>query len=244
MINKSSLQSIISKYYLGGLNESTKWEIKDNKLTIKFMSPSQDMLGKITYNSFPLEDIILVIFNTSQLNKLISVTSGGLILNVSKTNKIATRLDIADAQFNVTYALADTMMVNKVADVEEPDNYGVEINLDQESIMALIKSKNALGDDDTLIVENSLDSLGSNVVLFTLGENTNYSNKITYSIPVKNTMPFKLPFSSNIFKEVLAANKDMEEGTISINDEGLMKLKFSDKQNLTSEYYLVRKADL
>jgi hypothetical protein len=148
MINKSSLQSIISKYYLGGINESTKWEIKNGILTIKFMSPSQDMLGKITYTDFPLEDIILVIFNTSQLNKLISVTSGGLILSVVKTNKIATRLEVADAQFNVTYALADTMMVNKVADVEEPSSYGVEINLDQENIMALIsKLKSAIAND-------------------------------------------------------------------------------------------------
>lgn len=244
MINKSSLQSIISKYYLGGINESTKWEIKNGTLTIKFMSPSQDMLGKITYTNFPLEDVTLVIFNTSQLNKLISVTSGGLILSVVKTNKIATRLEVADSQFNVTYALADSMMVNKVADVEEPSSYGVEINLDQENIMALIKSKNALGEDDTLIIENSIDPNGNNIVLFTLGENTSFSNKITYSIPVKNTISFKLPFSSNMFKEILAAHKDMDSGIISINEEGLMKIKFSDQQNLTSEYYLIRKADL
>lgn len=244
MINKSSLQSIISKYYLGGINESTKWEIKNNTLTIRFMSPTQDMLGKITYTDFPLEDITLVIFNTSQLNKLISVTSGGLILSVVKTNKIATRLEVADSQFNVTYALADSMMVNKVADVDEPSSYGVELNLNQENINALIKSKNALGDDDTLIIENSIDLTGNQAILFTLGENTNYSNKITYSIPVKNTMSFKLPFSSNMFKEILSAHKDMEGGIVSISEEGLMKLKFSDNKNLTSEYYLVRKADL
>ena len=44
MINKLQLQSIISKYYLN-VNESVKWETKDNKLKIDFMSPTKDVIG-------------------------------------------------------------------------------------------------------------------------------------------------------------------------------------------------------
>ncbi len=244
MINKLQLQSLISKYYLGGMIESTKWEVKDKNLTIKFMSPTQDMLGSITHKSFPLEDSNLAIFNTSQLIKLISVTQGDLILNLTKINKIATKLNISDSQFNVNYALADIMMIRKVASIEEPPNYNIEINLEQEHIAALIKSKNAVGDDNTLIIENSIDMNGDSIILFTFGENTEYSNKITYSIPVEKTSNIKLPFSSDILKEILNANKDMLEGSICISNEGLMKMSFNDKKDIFSEYYLVRKADL
>ena len=35
MINKSKLQSIISKYYLNGLVQSVRWVTKNNKLSIR-----------------------------------------------------------------------------------------------------------------------------------------------------------------------------------------------------------------
>jgi hypothetical protein len=34
MINKTTLTSVISKYYLNGLNNQVKWRIKDNQLTV------------------------------------------------------------------------------------------------------------------------------------------------------------------------------------------------------------------
>jgi len=46
MIPKLDLQSIINKYYLNGLNETVKWEIKDKTLTIKFTSPTREMIGE------------------------------------------------------------------------------------------------------------------------------------------------------------------------------------------------------
>ena len=61
MINKSILQSVISKYYLN-VCESVTWKTEDNNLTIDFMSPTADIIGKVTCNNFPLEivDIILL----------------------------------------------------------------------------------------------------------------------------------------------------------------------------------------
>ncbi len=70
MIQKNTLQSIISKYYLNGLVESVKWEIKDKKLTIQFMSPEKDMLGKVEFKKIDLDNVNIAIFNTTQLNKL------------------------------------------------------------------------------------------------------------------------------------------------------------------------------
>lgn len=245
MLNKESLNSLISKYYLNGLIEAVKWEIKNKTLSINFMSPSGDMLGKTEFNNFPLDDTKIAIFNTTQLNKLLSVISGNLILDVIKTKQnIPTKLNISDSNFNVTYALADPMMIKENAEIEEPESYDIHINLEQEHIDNLIKSKSAVGDDTMLIIENSIDLDGNNIILFTFGENTEYSNKITYQIPTKSNFSLRLPFSSDILKSILVANKNMSEGHLFINEQGLMKLKFTDKKEIHSEYYLVRKADL
>ena len=80
MINKADLVSIISKYHLNGLNEAVKWEIKDKKLTIKFTTSNNTMIGTITYDGIELEDSIIGISSTSQLNKLIGITNGYLKL--------------------------------------------------------------------------------------------------------------------------------------------------------------------
>ena len=49
-----------------------------------------------------------------------------------------------------------------------------------------------------------------------------------------------IPFNSNSFKNILNSNKDLEEGKIYINYEGLMKLCFKSEYS-ESEYYLIRK---
>jgi hypothetical protein len=68
MINKLDLVSIISKYYLNGMNEAVKWDIQDNKLTIKFTAPDKTMIGVVTCDKFELEDSSIGISNTTQLN--------------------------------------------------------------------------------------------------------------------------------------------------------------------------------
>ena len=63
MINKQKLQSVINKYYLN-VNEAVKWVVEDNKLQIDFMSPTKDIIGKLTCNDFQLEDSTLAIYDT------------------------------------------------------------------------------------------------------------------------------------------------------------------------------------
>ena len=65
MINKLDLVSIISKYYLNGMNEAVKWDIQDNKLTIKFTAPDRSMIGVVTCDDFDLEDSSIAISNTT-----------------------------------------------------------------------------------------------------------------------------------------------------------------------------------
>ena len=70
MINKLTVQSIIDKYYLG-TNESVKWIIENNSLSIDFMTPTKDVIGKVTCKDFELEDSKLAIYDTKKLNSLI-----------------------------------------------------------------------------------------------------------------------------------------------------------------------------
>tara|TARA_R110000796_G_scaffold1829_3_gene7449 strand:+ start:69 stop:803 length:735 start_codon:yes stop_codon:yes gene_type:complete len=241
MINKLKLQSIINKYYLG-VNESVKWEIKDNSLTIDFMTPSKDVIGKLTCNDFELEDSKLAIYDTKKLQNLISICSGDLLLEFEKMNKIYTKLNISDLNFNLSYALSDPLLINKVGEVNEAD-WVVELNLTTEDINNIIKAKSALAQIDNMLITTTTNLDGEDVIEFVFGDESGHNNKITYQISgdIKET-GIKLPFNSDMFKTILQSNKDMEGGKLLLSSMGLMRLDFS-LDGITSKYFMVRRAE-
>ena len=66
MISKNTIQSIISKYYLG-VNESVKWTIANKNLEINFMTPTKDVIGSVICEDFNVEDSQLAIYDTKKL---------------------------------------------------------------------------------------------------------------------------------------------------------------------------------
>jgi len=244
MIPKFELQAVINKYYLDGMIEAVKWDIKDNQLNIKFTSPTKEMIGEVTHTSFTLSDSTVGISNTSQLLKLISITNGDIMLSYVKNNKVCSKLIISDNQFTANYTLADTLTINKSGAYTGPDIYNLETSLDKEMILALIKAKSALDDSKTVMLKPTTDMEGEFQLELVFGGDIEYSNKVSYYLSnfVKNNVPydFTLGFNSDLLKDILSVNKDAEKAKMSINLEGLMKLEFT-AENIKSTYYIVQK---
>ena len=243
MIQKLLLQSLISKYYLG-INESVKWVIKDNALSIGFMSPGDDIIGEVVCSDFQLEDVELAIFNTNKLKNLTAITNGELILKINKENKLATKLKISDASFNLEFALSDPLLIRTPKKVKEYD-YEIIMTLDPEEITHLIKARSALSDSSLLRIGTVRDLDNNSIVNFTFGEGDSYSDKIVYQKTgeINSELSSGIPFDSNAFKNILNANKDADVGYIRLFSGGLLNLSF-EKETIKSNYYMVRKEDL
>jgi len=241
MINKLTIQSIIDKYYLG-TNESVKWVIENNSLSIDFMTPTKDVIGNVICNNFTLEDSNLAIYDTKKLNSLISICNGDLLLELEKRNAIYTKLKISDLNFNLNYALSDPLLIGKVGEVNEAE-WVVELNLTQEDVVNIIKAKSALAQIDNMLVTTTTNLDGEDVVEFVFGDESGHNNKITYQISgdIRET-DIKLPFNSDTFKTILQANKDMDGGKLLLSSMGLMRLDFS-LDDISSKYFMVRKAE-
>lgn len=241
MINKLKLVSIINKYYLG-TNESVKWDIKDNSLNIEFMTPSKDVIGNLTCNNFELEDSKLAIYDTKKLQNLISICSGDLLLEFEKTKEIYTKLNISDLNFNLSYALSDPLLINKVGNVTEAE-WVVDLDLTSEDISNIIKAKSALAQVDNMLITTTTNLDEEDVIEIVFGDESGHNNKITYQISgdIKET-DIKLPFNSDMFKTILYANKDMEGGKLLLSSMGLMKLSF-ELDGISSNYYMIRRAE-
>ena len=82
------------------------------------------------------------------------------------------------------------------------------------------------------------------VVEFAFGDLNDFSNKIKYVVDenVEIKKELKLPFNSDSFKNILASNKDLETGKLSLTEDGFMKLEFQ-SEGINTLYYLIRKED-
>ena len=239
MISKSQLTSVISKYYLNGLNNQVKWRIKDKTLTI--YAGEAGRVCKVVLENFQLEDAELGIFDTNKLNKLISITNGDLVITLEKLKAIYTKMHIADSNFDLTYSLADTLILGKNTWYDDPEDWSVEIELTPEDVDHLIKAKNALGDNNSMLINTTKDFDGNNVCEFLFGDNTGFSNKITYLIQngTINDNSLSIPFDSDIFKDILNSNKDQDTCSLKLSNEGILKLLFG-LDNIKSEYFVAR----
>jgi len=241
MVNKLVLQSVINKYYLGE-NESVKWDIKNKTLTIDFMSINKEVIGKIIHNNIDIEDSELAIFDTKKLLNLLSITQGDLMFELEKGKSVYTKMKFGDASFNLTYALADPLLIGKVGSVSEPE-WNAILPLEKEYVDDLVKAKNALTGIGSMTISVEVDLNGDNMCLFTFGDEQGHNNKITYQMYGTITpQKVEIPFNSDMLRNILKENKDLESGTLYLSYQGLMKLEFK-SEDTTSKYYMVRKEE-
>lgn len=249
MIAKNKLQSIISKYYLGGKVESVKWNIEEGTLNIDFMAPTKDMIGKLTARDFPItQEGTLAIFNTTQLNRLLNVLAGDLVLDAEKTKAVFTKLNIQDAKSTINYSLADPMMIQKVGEVDEDVNWQVNATLENEDFNTFVRAASAIQGNEIVTLNPTEDIVGTPVLQFTFGERMEFSNKVEFHVNAEFEenvrQDNKIPFSSEMLREIFNANKTSDECHLSFVDDGLLRLIFrSEDENIDSTYFVVRKAD-
>jgi len=238
MINKNVIQSVISKYYLNGLNNQVKWRIENNSLTI--YAGEKGRVCKVHLKDFQLEDGELGVFDTDKLSKLISITNGELSISLEKIKSVFTKMHIADLNFDLTYSLADILILGKTTWYEDPDVWEIDVELQMEDVDHLIKAKNALSDVNNMLITTTEDFDSNKICEFIFGDNTGFSNKITYQLRGKiNESDLSIPFDSDIFKSILNSNKDMPKGRLQLSKKGMMKLMFN-SDDIESVYYIAR----
>jgi len=242
MINKNILQNVISKYYLGEI-ERVKWEIQNNQLTVNFVTPSRMVLGSVKCNNFPLEDADLAIYHTKKLSNLISICNGDLLLELEKQKEMLLKLNISDLNFNLSYALSDPLLIKKAGKAKPVDGWDIELKITREEIGNLLKAKSALAEIDNMLITSTQDLDGVDVCEFVFGDEAGHNNKITYQLKGEiKKENIKIRYNSDMFKTILNANKDVDEGIFRISKEGLMYLAFQNEE-IESEYYMVPQED-
>ena len=243
MISKKVLSEIVSKYSLGGHVEKVKWIVSENdSINIKFINDSKTLVGEIKYkNTIGLKKGNYGIFNTSQLIKCLNILDGDILIDTKTQNGLASKLNLADTNYDVKFSLADPAIIPKVPEVTDGDQPSASFEITDEFITRFVKSKDALNDLPSFTIETRKGKMEIHELVFTIG--SDITNTIQFSVDELSQIneDFKqIPFDSNLFKEILKSNRNYESGKIHINKKGLIQLQFDYGDGFNTNYHLVR----
>jgi hypothetical protein len=233
MINKRKLVDSIEKYYLNGLTEAVKFNIKNNILVIPFTTINQDVVGEITL-PIELPDATFGIFETSPFLKLLNILDTNLDIQYQEKFGIVEKLLIEDNQYKMMFSTSDISLIPKNPNIVDI-NYQMTYIMESDFVTRFIDCKKALGPDiKTFTLEPQ-----QNTAKIILGDPSGYANKLEFEIPITmNGFPFiPLLFPSDVLKEILAANKNFNDAELKVNENGLMHIMFSEG-DAVSQYFI------
>tara|TARA_B100000927_G_scaffold275996_1_gene256426 strand:+ start:27 stop:746 length:720 start_codon:yes stop_codon:yes gene_type:complete len=237
-LKKSHIVDNIEKYYLNGLTTQVVWIVKDNKAEVEFATETKNAVGKVIFD-VELPDGPLAIYSTDALLRLLGITSEEIQIELSKNNTgLVDKLKIQDNKFDLNYHLSDISVIPEVPNVQTVD-FDFSFKVDDEFISGFLKAHNALEKTEDVTLNTTTTKQGENVVEIILGERSQHSHKVKFTeVAEFTTQSDLIPFSANVLREILAANKGTE-GQIQVSNKGLMKLEFNSDTS-SAEYFVVR----
>jgi len=235
-MEKSRLMNFISKYHLNGLVQSVAWN-SNGSLSTRFISDDKSVVGEVRMNTFNGTKSSIGVYNTDLLVKLISVLGNEINFNINLAQDKAFSLTLDDNSTTVNYMLADMAVIPPTPELKQLPPFQLTIKLTKEFIDKFIRAKGALPEIEhfTLIKNQKL-----NKYQVVLGHSNLNSNRISLDIDCEVSEDIEpISFSAKYFREILAANKDLNGGTLAVSSEGLAKAEF-EIDGFESRYFLVR----
>ena len=111
-MQKTKLNKFIQKYNLGGNVNSVKWKSSGDALKTSFVTPDKSLLGEVSVSNFGFEDAELGVYQTDQLQKLISVLGEDISMNLSKFGDKVVSLNVEADSVSVDYVLSDVSVIS------------------------------------------------------------------------------------------------------------------------------------
>lgn len=241
---KSSLETLIKKYYLAGLNDTAKWTVNlDAKtLIVESSTPNTLLITNLQLDNFTeLVSCEFGINDTTKLLRMLNVLGEDINITATIDNSTVKNLILKDPSIEVQYVAAD-LKVKFYGYKQKLPDFAVEIVVDRDFIDTYILSKSALNDVEQVTFTMNGDNKLSMVFGLVMSENNKMLNtsKIKYlpkTLPGKDILAKPISYNATYLKEIFYANKDCDSTTLRISDNSLCHVEFK-KGDVTAKYYL------
>ena len=233
-MQKIRIDKFIQKYNLNGQVEQVKWAFKNNKLVTEFVTEDKSLKGTVMMDNITFEDTELGVYDTAQLQKLLSVLGDDVSMSVNKIGDRSVSLSVKNGIVSVDYNLSDLSIIPEPMKIKYVPDFNTQIKIDSNFINTFIKGKGALADSPTFSL---LKHKGIPMVV--IGYSNTNTNRV--NIPIETLqwdISDTITFNAEMFKDVLVANKDCTSAVLEVSNEGLARINFK-VSDYESEYYIV-----
>lgn len=232
-MDKSKFLGFLNRYSLGGNTDSAKLVISNKSLNTKFISTDQNVIGDVTLNSFDLPDAELGVYQTAQLQKLLSAVDEQMEVNLNVVDGKTYSVNFKDKSTSVTYMLADLAVIRQVPNLKSLPDFEVKIDLNKDFTNNFKKAVGAL-DSENFGVECNLGE--TKVIVNYSSVNT---NRVVFNATAVEASDMSVTcFSAKLLKEIINANSDAT-GTLEVSSKGLARVSFTNAE-YSATYYLVK----
>jgi ribosome maturation factor RimP len=223
----------LNRYSLGSNTDSAKLVISNKTLNTKFISTDQNVIGDVTLNSFDLPDAELGVYQTAQLQKLLSAVDEQMEINLNVVDGKTYSVNFKDKSTSVTYMLADLAVIRQVPNLKSLPPFEVKIDLNKDFTSNFKKAVGAL-DSENFGVECNLGE--TKVIVNYSSVNT---NRVVFNATAVEAEDMSVTcFSAKLLKEIINANSDAT-GTLEVSSKGLARVSFTNAE-YSATYYLVK----
>lgn len=247
-MTKSTLETVIKKYYLAGLIETSIWKVADDTKTLRIGSCTPNYVVSAVVDVANFDSLAtneFAVNDTSKLLKMLNVLSDEIKLSTKQTNDKIHGIVMQSGTIELQYVTADIAVLRASKSVQvwnKPDpDYEVEIIVDDEFIETYVASKAALPDSEFVVFQMNADNKLEMVFGYIQGGNKSLNtSKIKYSpktIDGKNTLTGPLGYNAQYLKEILVANKTITNSVLKLSASTLANIKFVDA-DITANYHM------
>lgn len=234
-MHKALLERFIAKYILGDNVSSVVWKIKDDVLSVDFITPDKSLLGNVVLDNFKYEDSQLGIYDTVQLVKMLGVLSDDVVFTTTNAGDKTIAVQLKDNSATINYMLSDLTIIPDPPKMKSLPEFELEVELNKTFMSRFINGKNALPEIETF----SVVTKDTGYCDFIINYSSVNTNRVTLPVDVVNFSDVDLlSFNASLFSKVLSANRECEKGVMTISSDGLAKINFK-VDDYSAEYYMV-----
>jgi hypothetical protein len=246
-MQKSSIETFIQKYTLGGAINSVTLDSTNGSLSVSGVTSDMQAMAFVKSDKLSLSSGRYSIYDTSQLRSLLGVfgQSDDINVNVETSQDVPVALQIDDHPFNtkVKFVLSDPQVIPDAPTITTLPDFNLTIPFDEEFMSRFVKATSALSEVDTFTIisgTQQADGHTSNAdTTLVIGYTDMNTTRISLGVESFGGLEKKLTFSARYLKDIFLANKGAKAGNIEVSNGGLLSIKFDDG-GFVSEYYLVK----
>ena len=232
-MQKVKIDRFINKYSLNGLVNTVRWQITNNQLTTSFVTEDKSLMGSVSVDSIDIEDGLMGVYTTDQLQRLLGVLSDDIDISLVKIDNKCVKIKVSSNAATIEYPLSDLSVIGSPPSLKAQPVFDTKIDVDRVFIDTFIRGKSALSDI------NKFTLVRNGELKLVIGYSSTNTNRVTIPIKVsENNLESNMSFNGDIFKEILLANKECSSATFEISNDGIARINFK-VDDYDSTYYVV-----